>query len=137
MSTGAETQSSRAASSPPGPSGGAVLSFDRALALMDGDATLLREMFALFFDTAPENIMKIQAALAGGDRRTLEREAHSLKGSASSVGATALANVAAALEECGRSGRLEQEALDLAGELPLDLAALSEAVAAAPWPDAP
>ena len=103
MSTGAETQSSRAASSPPGPSGGAVLSFDRALALMDGDATLLREMFALFFDTAPENIMKIQAALAGGDRRTLEREAHSLKGSASSVGATALANVAAALEEDRKS----------------------------------
>ena len=53
----------------------------------------------------------IRAALAAGDVSAAEREAHSLKGSASTLGATALAEHAAKVETAIKTGQSVDEAL--------------------------
>ena len=113
---------------------GETLALAEALELMDGDAQLLRELLGLFFETAPLNIQKILSALEAGDTETLGRQAHSLKGSASSVGAQGLGQLARALEVCATDSDLVR-AGSLARELGPALARLEEAVDALEWPE--
>jgi two-component system, sensor histidine kinase and response regulator len=54
----------------------------------------------------------IRAALAVGDASTAEREAHSLKGAASALGVTALAEHAAKVEVAIKTGQSVDEALE-------------------------
>ena len=54
----------------------------------------------------------IRIALSAGDASTAEREAHSLKGAASTLGATALAKYAAEVEIAIKTGQNVDEALD-------------------------
>ena len=56
----------------------------------------------------------IRAALSVGDTSTAERDAHSLKGAASTLGATALAEHAALAETAIKTGQSVDEALELA-----------------------
>jgi two-component system sensor histidine kinase/response regulator len=53
----------------------------------------------------------IRAALAGGDVATAERDAHSLKGAAATLGADLLAEEAAKAEAAIKSGHAVEEAL--------------------------
>ena len=55
----------------------------------------------------------IRAALSVGDASTAEREAHSLKGAASTLGVTALAKHAADVEIAIKTGQNVDEALDV------------------------
>ncbi len=58
------------------------------------------------------NAEEIRAALAAGDAATAARAAHSLKGAAANLGATALANAAAEVETAIKSGQSAQPLLD-------------------------
>ena len=55
----------------------------------------------------------IRAALSVGDKSTAEREAHSLKGAAGTLGATALAEHAAKVETAINAGQSVEEALEI------------------------
>jgi signal transduction histidine kinase/DNA-binding response OmpR family regulator len=100
---------------------------DAALARVEGDQRLLQELIALFVDDAPREIVAIRAALDAGDAVRLTAAAHTLKGAAATVAATAIAEAAHRLEELGRAedlararralARLEQTVTDLLAEL--------------------
>ena len=67
----------------------------------------------------------IRSALLVGDNSTAEREAHSLKGVAGTLGATALAEQAAKVEAAIHAGQRVEEVLEA---LALALAAVVEAI---------
>ncbi len=48
----------------------------------------------------------LREAVEGGDGRSVERTAHTLKGSAKNMGAVRMSEICAELEEAGRSGEL-------------------------------
>ena len=80
--------------------------FDRgeALARADDDEVLLRTLVGLFWDGCPGLVAEIRAAVTRRESATLARAAHSLKGSASQIGAGQIARLAAELEQRGRAG---------------------------------
>jgi two-component system sensor histidine kinase/response regulator len=59
-----------------------------------------------------EAVETIRAALSVGDTEKAEREAHSLKGAASTLGAAALAERSAQVEDAIRTGRSVGEPLE-------------------------
>jgi two-component system sensor histidine kinase/response regulator len=77
-----------------------------ALSRVGGDVELLREVVGLFLDDYPQSLELIREAVARGDQSSLERHAHSLKGSVSTFGAQEAFEAALALEKQGRSGDL-------------------------------
>jgi len=79
-----------------------VLDADRAMARMGGKKLYL-SMLAKFAPSQGQAVQSVQDALAVNDRATAERLAHTLKGVAASVGATALAESADQLEQAIRS----------------------------------
>jgi two-component system sensor histidine kinase/response regulator len=79
-----------------------VLDADGAMARMGGKKLYL-SMLAKFVPSQGQAVQSIQDALAVNDRATAERLAHTLKGVAASVGATALAESADQMEQAIRS----------------------------------
>jgi HPt (histidine-containing phosphotransfer) domain-containing protein len=71
-----------------------------------GDEEFLKETFALFRDSAQEQMTAIAEAVKGHDAASLRDKAHSLKGSAATVGAERVASAARELERMGRDGDL-------------------------------
>jgi PAS domain S-box-containing protein len=98
---------------------------DEALALsrVGGDFELLQEVVGLFLDDYPRALEKIRSAVAANDASGVEHNAHSLKGSVSTFGATDVFESALALEKQGRSGNLSG-ALDGVSKLEKALQAL-------------
>jgi HPt (histidine-containing phosphotransfer) domain-containing protein len=72
---------------------------DRLRTLRADYGDLATELLALFETTAAATLAELRAALDGGDRDEVRRLAHRLKGSARNVGATAMADLADALEQ--------------------------------------
>jgi len=71
-------------------------------ALVGGDEPeLLAELIGLFLRDAPARLTALSAAVEGGDARTVEEVAHSLKGSCCQIGAGEMARLCAALEAAG------------------------------------
>jgi PAS domain S-box-containing protein len=88
----------------------AVPGVDRqaALAKLGGDEALFEEIVGLFLQEYPRRLEGIRDAVARGDARALNREAHALKGSAGYLGATELCAAAQRLEMMGSIGDLTQ-----------------------------
>ena len=86
-----------------------LVSFNRHMALdrVGGDEELLREVLAIFLTEYPELVGKLEQAVERGDAVLLERSAHTLKGSLSTIGAEIAAHNAFLLEVMGRAGQLE------------------------------
>jgi len=83
-------------------------------------------IFRQFVSDGPPAIDKIRAALAAGDLVTAERGAHTLRGDANTVGASALAESAANAESAIKNGSGIAAALDsLAAELARTVAEIS------------
>ena len=88
---------------------------DRRLAelrdLEPGDPSLLLRFIARFGDGTRQRIADLRAAHSEGDAEAQGRIAHGLKGSASNLGASVLADVCKRVEDLGAAGRLADEAL--------------------------
>lgn len=80
-----------------------------------GEPDVVHEILTLFLADAPVRFAAIDAAVAAGDGPSLQRAAHALKGSASTIGAHALQRTCQNLEEIGKSGDLDgaHAAIDL------------------------
>ena len=84
--------------------------FDMAVALerVGGDEHLLREVAQLLLDEYPKALLKVQESVRTSDAKSLDRSAHSLKGSVANFGAKEAFNAALRLEELGRGERLDE-----------------------------
>jgi len=106
--------------------------FDEALLVsrVDNDSQLLRDLVDLFLDDCPRLVSEIKTALADRDPRTLQRGAHSLKGSAGNLAAKLTSEAAFKVEKLAYSGDWEQIASALQ-ELESQLERLKPALLAA------
>ncbi len=86
----------------------AVLNREEALNYIGGDEQLLRELFKIFIETAPETIEKLRQAVINNDAKEIGRHAHSLKGPFGSIGAEYCWNIAVQLENTARQEHPEQ-----------------------------
>jgi HPt (histidine-containing phosphotransfer) domain-containing protein len=95
----------------------------------------MSELLALFATESERRRQRIEAAVANGDATTAASEAHALKGSALSMGASALGALALCLERAGREGNLtllQSEVVALAPLVVESNAALTRAYAERP-----
>ena len=87
------------------------------------DLDFQREIIGDFLSQFDSRLKDIAAAVAQRDPATIRLAAHALKGSAASLGARALAEATARLEDLGRNEALDeapaalQQVLDQAGRL--------------------
>ncbi|MFZ0821734.1 MAG: response regulator [Candidatus Acidiferrales bacterium] len=84
-----------------------AINLDELRTRLDGNDDLMAELAQLFLDDAPKQIQEIRDAQTKGDAARLEYSAHTLKGSASTLGATALTSCARKLELLAREKRLD------------------------------
>jgi PAS domain S-box-containing protein len=82
----------------PGRATGVTVDRGALLELLGGDAMILNEIVKVFLEDAPRQIEAMEAAGGAGDATTLRRLAHTMKGSAGTVGATSLQESALVLE---------------------------------------
>ncbi|MBT7585235.1 MAG: response regulator [Gemmatimonadetes bacterium] len=75
--------------------------------LEEGGFFSLDDFIGTFSEDGHARISAIRAAAAAGDTETMEREAHTLKGSCTDLGARALADLCDDLEQLGHDGSLE------------------------------
>jgi CheY-like chemotaxis protein len=113
----------------------APLAFDEAAALarVDGDAALLRELASMLTEYAPQLLAQVGDAVAAEDPLRVEKTAHKLRGSLISFCSANAFEAAKTLEQIGRSGRLDganQKYHDLENHFGQLLAKLAEFVAA-------
>jgi CheY-like chemotaxis protein/HPt (histidine-containing phosphotransfer) domain-containing protein len=106
--------------------------FDEADALRraGGDRKLLQELIALYRADAPATLDAIDKALGDRDAEALRIAAHTLKGSAATVGGTAVRAAAASVENVAKTGSLDGAAAAIA-ELRAQFSKLEHAFGAA------
>ncbi|MDX6382031.1 MAG: hypothetical protein QOI57_3055 [Rubrobacteraceae bacterium] len=71
-----------------------------------GDQELLKELAELFLKEVPLQLEALREAIEGGDASSVERMAHTLKGSCGNMGVTRMSTICAELQEVGHSGKL-------------------------------
>jgi HPt (histidine-containing phosphotransfer) domain-containing protein len=93
---------------PPTSTSGATTPYDRSKVLdnLDGDEELLREIAGIFLAGYQHEVERMRAALAASDVLTLNRIAHTLKGSVGNFGAQAAIDAAAVIERKTRDGQM-------------------------------
>jgi CheY-like chemotaxis protein/HPt (histidine-containing phosphotransfer) domain-containing protein len=72
----------------------------------EDEPDILKVLIELYLEEAPPRLAALREAIEGGDARTVERAAHTLKGSTANMGAMRMAAVCAELEKVGGSGEL-------------------------------
>jgi HPt (histidine-containing phosphotransfer) domain-containing protein len=78
-----------------------------------GDAEMVVEILTLFQEDSAARLRELNQALAGGDRETVRKEAHTLKGAALQIGALAMSGLCREIEQRAHSAS-SSELLDLA-----------------------
>ncbi len=76
-------------------------------AAMD-DVEFMRELFDVFRDDTPSQLVRLRDAVAIGDFELTAAAAHRLKGSSGNIGATSLLELAKQLEQAGKSSSSER-----------------------------
>jgi len=84
-----------------------------------GDPTIVAELIDMFLADTPQLLTDMHMASAEGSAEKLQRAAHTLKSSSSTLGAQLLATRCGALEMLAREGRLD-EASDLLRQIEAD-----------------
>jgi PAS domain S-box-containing protein len=79
-----------------------------ALAHVEGDAGLLKELVALFLEELPGMLASLRAAVAAADANAIKRAAHKLRGALGNFPAQPALQAAGRLEDLGREGRLSE-----------------------------
>jgi signal transduction histidine kinase/DNA-binding response OmpR family regulator/HPt (histidine-containing phosphotransfer) domain-containing protein len=77
-----------------------------ALAAVDGDSHLLRDVVEAFLEEYPALLRQIRQAVADSDANLLRRSAHTLKGAVRTFGVESVGSAAAELEDMGRRREL-------------------------------
>ena len=98
-------------------------------ALSPDEPAFLRELIDIYLQDAPQRLTELEAALAKSDGSSVIRAAHTIKGSSSNFGATALARLAQEIEAHGKSANFSAIAAGLPafkGELARVSAALQQ-----------
>jgi signal transduction histidine kinase/CheY-like chemotaxis protein/HPt (histidine-containing phosphotransfer) domain-containing protein len=85
----------------------AIFNAPEALARMGGDYDLLREISEILLERCPQALTEMRQAAMQGDPATLERLAHTLKGSLAQVGAGAASSAAHRLERLAHRGHCD------------------------------
>ena len=85
---------------------GPVFDADHLAMVCGHDAAFQREIVEEFLQNLDEHVEGIASALTSGNPTGVHQGAHALKGSASTLGAPALAAACAGLETLGREGQL-------------------------------
>jgi CheY-like chemotaxis protein/HPt (histidine-containing phosphotransfer) domain-containing protein len=106
---------------------GRVFDLQAAMNRIDGDEDFLVEVIRLFVAEVPSHIQDIRSAVEERNAKRLECAAHSLKGSASSLGGLATAAAALKLEGMGKTSDFS-EAGDGLAELQRELDRLTAAI---------
>ncbi len=96
------------------------IDLETTLKRFDGDKGFFKEMVLEFLSYVPKQLEILNEAVKKSDAKLVEREAHSIKGSAGNLGAKDLADSASKLELLGRDGDLSG-ALELIEHLKIDL----------------
>lgn len=73
----------------------------------EGDDSFLKEIILIFIDDTPVRLREMRDAFAAGDQPTFSRAAHSIKGSASNLGALRLRALAEQLERASKEASLD------------------------------
>lgn len=81
--------------------------------LATGDPNFMRDLIDVFLADTPARFADLDRAIETRDAELLRRAAHSIKGSAGNFGATALAELAWALEQAGRAAAFPDAAARL------------------------
>src|SRR5688572_10352919 len=71
-----------------------------------GEPDVLAETFNLFLNDVPKRIDALRSAVSSGDAVTVQRTAHSLKGSSGNIGARAMYEVCRQLDDRAKTGEL-------------------------------
>ena len=94
---------------------------DTLLQMVGGDADFVDELVDTFLADVPQQLAELRAAAASGTAADAVRPAHTLKGTAASIGARAVEALSRSIEEGARAGsvdgleaRVEELALALA-----------------------
>ncbi|HKB35191.1 MAG TPA: response regulator [Gemmataceae bacterium] len=98
-----DVEGAKGASGPEAPVG-VVFDLDRALATVDDDGELLRQMVERFLGKCPKLLGQIHDSVLCGDGAALERAAHKFKATVGSFGAQRAYQAVVRLEELGRAG---------------------------------
>ncbi len=93
-----------------------MLDIDNALKRLDNDIDLFNELIRIFIKDTVLRINELKSAINNNDISTLERTAHTIKGSASNIGAIEISNVAKNLEFVAK-GKETDKANDYIKEL--------------------
>jgi two-component system, sensor histidine kinase and response regulator len=72
----------------------------------EGEPDILEELIELYLEDAPSQIAALGEAVEAGEAQTVERIAHTLKGSSGNMGATRMTAVCSELEDVGASSVL-------------------------------
>jgi PAS domain S-box-containing protein len=81
--------------------------WEQALDVVQGDRELLKEIAETYLDEYPRMLQQVRDSIGDRDSTTLQRAAHTLKGSMRYFGATDAFDCAYELESMGREGRFE------------------------------
>jgi HPt (histidine-containing phosphotransfer) domain-containing protein len=92
------------------PAGEPVFDPRQALEACLGDRAMLERLLEAFLARLADQLPAIRKAIGQGDAQTVHQEAHAVKGAALNLHAAELAERAAAVEEAGKAGRLEEVA---------------------------
>ena len=95
----------------------------------DTSRELVPELVDIFLKTADERILRIRDKLSEGDLDGIAAEAHALKSSSATFGASNVRKISADLEQAGKTGnrgQAEQYTTDLVAALEIARRALAE-----------
>lgn len=93
----------------------------------DDNDEFLRELTGIFLEDTPKRLAELDTSLASGDNGAFTRAAHSIKGSASNLGATQLRAAAEKLEHHSRQEGLNGVA-EMIAAIKTEFALASEAL---------
>ncbi|MBL9136719.1 MAG: response regulator [Verrucomicrobiales bacterium] len=87
--------------------GSPVIDTEDLLERTMGDREFARDVSRTFLQTAPDQLAHLETLIRSGQAAEAAREAHSIKGAAANIGATALSRAAAELEDAARNEAIE------------------------------
>ncbi len=100
------------------------LDLDRGLALVRGDRAKYAKFLVLFADSHAQDVAQLRAGLKSGDPAAVKKLAHTLKGSAGTIGATWVAEAAVLLNAAIVQGAGQDEIDERINALVAELTAL-------------